>query len=295
MAHSYSFAVIRLAPDDGRDERINIGLVVFNNDSVDVRSPRRLDKIRAMSSALEPETLFELINNVKVLDEKLRDKGVQGIEERFQRLASFGPISLSQLGTFVAHDASAYEERLSTIMKAMVDTEPAAAKHREKRSKLLTQVKRIFRQERVLAKRDEDLSSHRIVSGYALDEGLVADLVLRNGAMHVVETVDASGSEDSLRKAISEVAVAALVLERARMKFGTDRTKAKLVYSASASLEKVARPSLDAAAHQGAELTNWASADERNKFIHSLAMLATPVPSKNRKTKFVGTLPKLPL
>jgi len=50
----------------------------------------------------------------------------------------------------------------------------------------------------------------------------------------------------------------------------------------SSSLEKIARPSLDAAARQGAQLINWASADERNKFVHSLTSLATPF-EKNKK------------
>ena len=40
--------------------------------------------------------------------------------------------------------------------------------------------------------------------------------------------------------------------------------------------------------HQGAELTNWASSEERRKFIHSMAMLATPVPSKKRKVRFAS-------
>jgi len=48
----------------------------------------------------------------------------------------------------------------------------------------------------------------------------------------------------------------------------------------SSSLEKIARPSLDAAARQGAQLINWASADERNKFVHSLTSLATPFEKK---------------
>jgi hypothetical protein len=170
----------------------------------------------------------------------------------------------------------------------MVDAEPAHARLRAKRSKLLTQVKSSFRQERVLAKRDEKLDSHRIVSSFRLDEGLVADLVLRNGAMHVIETVDASGNEDSLRKAISEIGVAALVLERARMKFGNDQTHAKLVYSASSFLEKIARPSLDAAAHQGTQLINWASADERNKFIHSLTSMATPFVKNKKSVRFTS-------
>jgi hypothetical protein len=294
MARSYNFAIIRLAPDDGRDERMNVGLVVFNDGSLDVRTPPKLDKVRAISAAADPEVLRALISSLADIDARFRDTGAGTIAARRAAIGSVGPLQLSDIGSFLAETASDYEDRLSSIIRTMILAEPAPRKVREKRSKLLKQVKGMFRQERVLAKRDEDLSSHRIVSGFELDEGLVADLVLQNGALHVVETVDASGDEGSLRKAISEVGIAALVLERARMKFGDDNVKARLVYSASASLERVARPSFDAAAHQGAELVNWASADERNKFIHSMAMLATPVPSTAKKVRFASG-PKLPI
>lgn len=294
MAHSYRFAIIRLAPDDGRDERLNVGAMVFSDESVDVRIPHKLDKLRALSAAADPDALRDLIGSLADIDARFRDAGQESVEARHSAISAIAPLQLSPLGAFVARDATAYEERIQAILKTMVLSEPATKKVREKRSKLLKQVKTVFRQERVLAKKDEDLSSHRIVPGFELDEGLVADLVLRNGAFHVVETVDASGDEGSLRKAISEVGIAALVLERARMRFGADQVKARLVYSASASLEKIARPSFDAAEHQGAELINWASADERNKFVHSLAMLATPVPKKGRKVKFAAG-PRLPI
>lgn len=294
MAHSYRFAIIRLAPDDGRDERLNIGAMVFNDQSIDVRIPPKLDKLRALSAAADADDLRNLIGAIVDIDARFRDAGQESIEARYTALAAIPPIALSPLGTFVAHDQTAYEERIQSILKTMVFSEPALRRVREKRSKLLMQVKTVFRKERVLAKKDEDLSSHRIVPSFELDEGLVADLVLRNGAFHVVETVDASGDEGSLRKAISEVGIAALVIERARMRFGEKEVKARLVYSASATLEKIARPSLDAAEHQGAELVNWSSADERNKFINSMAMLATPVPRKGRNVRFASG-PKLPI
>jgi hypothetical protein len=188
-----------------------------------------------------------------------------------------GPLVLSRLGTFTALDAGEYEDRLSSVMKRMVESEPAPKKVRTKRSKLLTQLKADLRQERVLAKKDETLDSHRVVSGYEFDEGLVADLVLKNGALHVIETVDASSEDEQARRAISDIAVAAIVMERARMKFGEKETLARLVYQASASLEKATRPALDAASHQGAELINWSSVSDRQKFIHSIASLANPL------------------
>ncbi|MFT8863260.1 MAG: DUF3037 domain-containing protein [Acetobacter fabarum] len=284
MAHCFKFAIVRLSSDDVRDERLNIGAVVLSEDGLDVRVPRRLDKVRAMSGALDRHVLSELVCNLQELDKNLRDANMDW-SNRLKFLSKVGPISLSKIGTFVAQDQAAYEERLAGILKAMVEPEPAPVKVREKRSSLLTQIKGIFRQERVLAKKDEGIDSHRIVSSYSLDEGLVADLVLKNGFYHVVETIDVSGEDDTVRKAVSEIGISALVLERARMKFGEAATRARLVYNANTDLEKIAKPSLDAVAHQNAELINWASHNDRLKFVHSLASLASPFEQKKKPKK----------
>lgn len=281
MARCYKFAIVRLAPDAARDERINVGAVVFSEDGLDVRVARRLDKIRAISAAVDPETVRELLENLRGVDERLRASGTDEAM-RFRMLSSIGPITLSPLGIFEASDAASYDARLEAIVKSMVDPEPAPPRMREKRSRLITQIKYQFKRERVLARKDETLDAHRVLTSFELDEGLVADFVLKNGSMHIVETVDASRDNETLTKAISDIAVSALVLERARMKYGKKETKARLVYSATASLEKVAMPSLEAAHHQGAELVNWESGDDRIRFIHSLSSLATPMPRKKR-------------
>ncbi|SFO26078.1 Protein of unknown function [Bradyrhizobium sp. Ghvi] len=283
MAPSYKFSVVQLATEEDRGERLNVGLVVFNDDRLDVRVGKRLEKVRAISGAVEPDDVRRALDGMSTLDGKLRDTGAE-LSERLKFLSKLGPLTLSRLGVFEAEGASTYEARVASILKTLVDAEPAPLRSKEKRSKLLTQMKRIFRDERVLAKRDEDLSSHRIVPRYEVAEGLTADLVLKNGAYHVVETVDASGDESTFRKAVSEIGVAALVLERARMKFG-DETSARLVYEASADLERLAMPSLEAAAHQGATLVNWASAQDRSKFVQHLSSLATPVEQKSKRAE----------
>jgi hypothetical protein len=282
MDHYYKFAIIRYSPDSIRGESLNIGLLVVSDEGLDLRLSRKLERARVLSSALDISVLRELAENLKIIDQSLRDKGLD-IEGRSSVLSQVGPLSLSKFGTFSAENATSYEDRIQQIFKSMVDPEVALRRVKEKRSKLLTQVKSFFRQERVLAQRNEGLDSHRIVSGLELDEGLVADLVLKNGSMHIIETVDASGDESSLRKAIGDIGTAALVLERARMRYGSEKTKSRLVYVASPSLERVARPSLEAAQNQGAEIINWASNDDRNRFIHSLASLASPLDRKTSK------------
>jgi hypothetical protein len=291
MVRSYDFAIIRLAPADARKECLNIGIMAFGEREPDIRISKSLEKVKAISGAIDIQMLGALVGNLSKVDAHLRGAGVSELDVRLREMSRIEPLSISRGGTFIAENAAAYEARLGSIVKNLVDPEPAPPRQREKRSKLLNQVKKIFRLERVLAKNNEDLSSHRILTSYVIDEGLVADLILRNGSVHVVETIDASGDETSLRRTVGEIGVAALVLERVRMKFDGEVTKARLVYNASASLERIARPSLDAAAHQGAELVNWASSDQRSKFVQDITSLAVPFQSDVKAR--VGKLPPL--
>ena len=148
MAHSYSFAIVRLGTNDARDERLNVGLVVFHDEKLDVRVGRRVEKVRALSAGVEVATLRDLISNLAHVDEALQHERPLEIAERHAQIRALGPLSLSSLGTFIAENGTDYEARVSSILGAMVDVEPAPRVAREKRSKLLTQVKRIFREER---------------------------------------------------------------------------------------------------------------------------------------------------
>jgi hypothetical protein len=276
MARSFKFAIARFTSGGSRDERLNVGIVVGHGAEVDVRLAKNLGKLRAISTAIDANVVSELLQNMV-------DISSQDTADALSVLISEndGPIAFSELGEFVADTAAAYEERVSSILKALVEAEPSTPRSREKRSRLLTSVKSVFRKERVLAQRGEDLLSHRVVPKYQVDNGLVADFVLKNGAMHVVETVDATGDEAQVRKAVAEIGVAALVLEASRMKFGQSTTT-QLVYAASPALERIAEPALLAAQHQGAKLINWESNADRESFVHMMSQLATPVPRKRR-------------
>jgi hypothetical protein len=287
MAHSYSFSIIRLESDELRGERINIGALILREMGVDIRLTRRLERVRAISSAVDLDTLNGLLRNLKGLDDLNRQSGTNDPVERLNKLSHIGPLSLSQPGTFVAETTDAYEQRVAALVKTFVEPEPAATRASPKKTRLLSAIRGEFRRQRILARPKEGLESHRVVAGVELADGLVADLILKNGAYHVIETIDASGDEHSFRRAVSEIAVAALVLERARMQFTGPANTSRLVFSASTILERSARPSLDTVENQGAELVNWLSAEDRGKFLHSISALAVPLETK-KKIGFVN-------
>jgi hypothetical protein len=240
-----------------------------------------------MSASIDTDSLRGSLLRLEHLDQVVRCEGDVKDADRLTALRSISPFELSPINRFEAHSNATYEHAVADILSKLVEPEPAQLKKSVRRSRLLSSLKAAFKDERVLARRGEDLSAHRVVSGWQLAEGLSADLVLKNGAMHVIETVDAQSDDISLRKLISDIAVSALVLEQARMTFGDSETNARLVYSASAANETIVTPSLRAAEHQGTKLINWASHDDRLRFIHDITQLATPI-EKITKSKNVA-------
>lgn len=284
MARSYKFCVIQFPAHPLRDERLNLGLAVFQDERLDVRATRRFDKLKAISAALDVEDVRQSVTQLEMLDEVVRRGRDLDAHDRHGELAHLAAFQLSALGEFFATDVEAYERQIHQLLTKLVEPEPARVKSVHKRSTgLLRSVKSALKIERVLAKKGEGLEAHRVIANHQIAEGLSADLLLQNGAMHIVETVDASTDEGSLKRAVASVAISALVFEQARMSFGEQRTKAQLVYAASSGLEKAISPSLHAAEHQGARLVNWDSDDDRRGLITYLASLATPLESRKRR------------
>lgn len=297
MSRFYKYAIAQLKNNPSRDERLNLAVVVLNGNELDVRVPKSLDKIRALSAAINIDKVRESLSRLPELDLFIQEQGVSTEEERLSRLAQVTPIAFSSIGQFNAASAEAYSSCVQQLLLKLVEPEPAPIKAmRRSATKLLADVKTAFKSEGVLALKGEGLDAHRIVMNHKVAEGLSADLLLKNGSMHVVQTVDASSEEASMRM-IKSIAVSALVFEQARMRFGEDQTNARLVYKASSTSEALIAPSLHAAEHQGATLINWESRDDRTRFIVELSSLAEPIDSRKLSPTFVhaSAVPKLKL
>lgn len=289
MARSYRFSIISFEPDGLRRERLNVGIIVFRDMDVDVHLTPKLHKLRSISAAIDFSVIQSAAQSFLNIDNSLRATGLHDIQKRFEYLSHVGPFKCLSLGTFRAESQSIYWECVQSLMRRFVDPEQAAfPKLKNRRNKLSTQIKKMLKNNLILALPSEGLESHRVISNYEIDKGLVADLVLKNGHLHVIETIDAALEVETLRRAVSDVAVSALILERARMTFGPEFTRGRIVYSASSTLENAMKPSLDAAAHQGAELINWESRLDRSAFLEDLVSLATPIASDKTRERLVS-------
>ena len=285
MDRSYKYVIAQFRANPVRDERLNLAVLVFNENDLQLHVARNLEKVRAISAAIDTSVIYQSLDNLKVLDQDLISDGFSDIETRLDLLQSLTPIGLSKFGRFDAPDASSYEVAVERLLKQLVEPEQSVRKaNPKKRTRLLSSIKGAFRSEKILARKGETIDSHRIITNQELADGLNADFLLKNGSMHVVQTVDASHAERA-RKAIQEIGVSALVFEQARIEFGSDQTAPRLIFSASSQLEKSLSPALHAAENQGAELINWESQEDRTRFVVEMSSLAEPT-SGQKKVNF---------
>lgn len=286
MVHSCRYALMKFDTRSPRDERLNVGVVVTDGQELRVHLPRSLRKVHAITAAFD-ETLFrksasELPSTFKWICENGGDT-----DRCFHDLAEYSPFEFAAAGEMIVESAEAYDRQIVSLLCRFVDPEPAPPKRKEKSSPLLSTLKREFRKERVLAQKGDDLTAHRVITSLPLAEGFSADLVLKNGAMHVTQTVDASNPEASLRRIVQDIAVSALTIEQARIVFADEETKGRIVYRASSKAESAATPALDAAEHQGIELINWDSFVDRERFVRLISSLAEPIQKKSRNTNLM--------
>jgi hypothetical protein len=252
-----------------RGEVLNVGILAERDGEFIVRSGSHVEKTRAITAALDPDEIrAELHELPKILAACDSDQVASCL-----RANSF--LHADYKGVIQPGNPMLLDHYLDDLVHRYVNPEPAPAKPiRKKSSRLRNELRDALRAEKILARPTEGLESHRVLYRHALSEGVVADFVLQNGAMHVVETVDATSDVISVHRSIMEIALSALTFEHARMRFNNSPVKPRLVYNVSATMEKAIEPSLAAARNQGAELVNWASFDERNKLLTTLASLA---------------------
>lgn len=282
MVRSYKYAIAQLHANPMRGERLNVAIVVFGSDHLQVHRAKNLDKLRAISGSLDIAVVDQALSNLCSIDQSVLSEGLVTPEERLDALQTMSPIGFSTFGNFVASDTTAYEQAVIRLMGQLVEPEPSPkAANPTRKTRLLSALKAAFRAERILASKGEGIDSHRIVADERLADGLSADFILKNGAMHVVQAVDASRT-DRIRRAIQEIGVSALVFEQAKMQFGEAKTQARLVYAANSQLETSLAPALYAAEHQGVELVNWESKDQKTKFIVHMSALAEPAGNQGR-------------
>ncbi len=125
-------------------------------------------------------------------------------------------------------DLAGLDEQLRAVAAESVLPPPAGARRNERtptlaqRPRLQTRLRQHFDTMGILGRSPDDLADHKVVRNYpvSLQHGLTAEFALKNGAMHITETIDFEVADDSVRTKIFEAQAKCLVMREARDSFG---------------------------------------------------------------------------
>jgi hypothetical protein len=255
-------------PDPRRGEIINVGLVIFNDNRLDVRilnASAKLRMIDGSATIIDMENLKTAIENISNISPS--PDIARHILEGFK-----SPSYLSEAAEFTIDDKNQYEQRVSNLFNLLI--KPYAFKEKSIRTpRILSHLKDKFESLDLLAKSSDDLSKHKIVYNYPINEksGFHADFLLKNGKYHITEAVDFNVND--LNAKLKETSMKMMTFMEGRKALGND-TGSYFVYSAKSGVEKEITSHLNLASDYSDELFNLANPKENARYFDIICSLA---------------------
>jgi len=259
MERIFNYAILTAIPDARRGERVNIGMIIFLPERLDVRFSD-LAKLRALTghdwTAYAGEATERLSS---MFDPKLDPS------EFNQRIAALEQIiQPTDTGWFGLDKIEDYEERITEILRALVKRPQAEIEKHA--SRINTEIAKEFRRTGVLAKRTESIEDHKVVRDYLVstEEDLRADFILKNGTYHVTATLDLR--RDSVH--IKEATWKAVVLDRAKvvLKPGARRLG---VYAAAPKADQF-HSHISVLGDYSDDIFNWLDRKDRERYAQAI-------------------------
>lgn len=178
-----NYGVLSHYPHPNRTEHVNIGLVVFRHDGeVRVHIGDDLRKLRA----IDPKAHLDIVRGWEQGLPKMVEGMEPGAAHRF--LQHFGTWRMSEsLGAFLYDSEDQYLERVQNALLSLVAPSRREVAPRDPTSRLHLDLKQRFQVKGWLGR---DIDAHQIVARYPIGPEVSAEFALKNGRLHIIETLD---------------------------------------------------------------------------------------------------------
>lgn len=255
MTNIFKYSIIRVEPDLRRGERVNVGIVIFKKDSVDVRI---LDSRKATMLAStgwdthirDFTSHLETFQNILPSPEDIA-KAVSGLDPQ---------INLTSIGWFKANSEVGYEAEITRLGKALVKRPPQFRSKRD--SSVATEITSKFKSALIMAGRNDDIGSGLVIKNYLVDADteLTADFALKNGRLHLTSTLDLTSSAPQFNTAAKK----AITLDMAKRRDAN--VKAYGVYAIAPGREQEVKEHIAILGDYSDEIFNWHDPSQREKY-----------------------------
>lgn len=262
MAHTYKYTILTAIPDQRRGERVNVGIVVFREDRLDVRFQLALQKLKALTGEVWNRRITAIEAQIRKTFEASAPP-----EDMLRTISTVDPI-ITPVGLGVVNVVSEtnYEKSIQEIMSALVLL-PKRRPKIEVQTRINTEIAKQFRRDKVLAKPEESIINKKIVRGLPVvaNEGLNADFAVKNGKMHIASTLDLRKQNASL----AEAALKSIILDKSVDVFGKNTRKLG-VYAVDKDMKNQYLQHIRLLDDYADEIYNWEDAASQKKFLRSI-------------------------
>lgn len=283
MSEKVPFTLLQIVPDRLRGEVMNIGIVLHTDAGPDLRLRMLPTRLRALAPGYSRANLDEW--HQAWLTALLR---FDRADQRWTWLKeAMAPLRLAETGgTISAESASDLEAQVEGLLERLVMPPPSVAttaKPRMRRSGLNAQLTSWLRAQHLYSPKLQDLSKNRVVSGYPLSmtEELFAEFALKNGSIHVIETLDLRGHNSYTKPLRNEASHKALVLDLAQDELQKSSQRIAVI---AADDYATMKPAISLLNRKASTVVSMDSANDRqwladfvSKSLH-LSTLLTPIP-----------------
>lgn len=265
----YPFSILRATPDLRRGETVNIGIVVFLPDRLDVRLLPNLHKVRAIDPRVDIARLEALPEE---LDAICRHAGEA--EHRHALLTGLGTIAVSDLG-YIKCLADDYEHEITAVERDLI-TPPSRQRQPSSGSRLVRTMKTQFGHMHLLAAKAGDIDQHKVVAHFpvAAEQNLYADFMIRNSQWHITETLDLRVKPESVRTAkFKQACEKAVTLDQACNHLDGKVSPVVVIAADDETLE-IAQQHINLLSNYTDRIYNYLDADERAAYFERIQTAA---------------------
>jgi hypothetical protein len=265
------FSLVRYQPDMQRQEVVNVGIVLFTSNGPLVSLASNQGKLLALDPNFRLTRFFDQGKKLQDALSGLHEDKVS-VKEQVSMFNTGGALSLSAPGMLNTERRS-IESINEELLRDLV-TAPAKKRIREQQtSRLHTELRQVFKQGKILGSKPGDIAKHLVVPNFPIDAevGLFAEFALRNGQLHITETVDFRLSTASTKR--QEAQAKTLLLVQARERVGsTDLKRYVVVTGASAQVQA----SMNLLERHADDFIVRESQDDWRRYIDAMHRAATP-------------------
>lgn len=263
MERIVKYSILRAVPDKRRGETVNVGMVAFLPDRLDVRFAE-LGKLRALTGQDWESYATSYLDGMNSIFDQCK-----GSDNLFDTLAHadtvFGP---TEMGWFRATSDEDYEQQIKEVMAALVLKQKV--KIAAKKTGINTELAKSFKAIKALASKEEGIDSKKIVREYTVsaEDNLVADFAWKNGKLNFAATLDLR-SGGVLH---GTAALKAITLDKAQTQFGGDQKVNRIgIYAVAPSMELEHRAHLSLLKDYSDTTFNWALPGDQKKFLRYMS------------------------